>query len=257
MSPIELSKCRMPTLAQLLTILLVAVVTVLANPVNSGNTARFARRSGSIDARSALPETNAARLARGLTPSPPKSLFSPSRVRRNTPSAVPPTTFTGVIAIYQSSTLVGYLASSSNIMARSGATLFQYTTTTSTSTSIVMATDPTKYLSVGQPVSGTGSGNMGSSSDAYGRVVTTTTSTALNAPPAAAGDNKYETTIFSIDPTSSQVSIQWVNPSGERLLLTPFNYGGAYLFATGSVSRFHSAHSGVSADAVTMVFVPQ
>jgi hypothetical protein len=70
----------MPTLIQLLTVLFLAFTAVLASPTNAGGPALFTHHAvRSLADDVALPQTNAARLARGLTPSAPKRLFSPTR----------------------------------------------------------------------------------------------------------------------------------------------------------------------------------
>lgn len=84
------------TLVQLLLALLVLSTTALASPATPGGPALFARRSHdahvcTFDDKGgmAIPQTNVARFARGLTPLKYKNLFTPTRARRADPSALP------------------------------------------------------------------------------------------------------------------------------------------------------------------------
>jgi len=260
----------MHTLLHLLSLLAIAATTVLASPANnSGGPALLVRRSFSGDsvyarrtADAYWSQTNAQRLARGLTPSPPKQLFTPSRVRRQLPSSSP--TITASIGVFKSDgTRSGYMGSQGTIATtQSSATTFLFRDPTSASDLVEL----NNYGSNTRTVfaSYTNSYTVGPGSTNTLMMSTTTLSTPAGSTQQAdltKGPTQYsESTVWSIDPNTGVVSAYWVNPDGSQVpvyfvqrTMTTGTITTMSMIAVGDANAYVANHPTLNLAEVTLV----
>ncbi|KAJ7660857.1 hypothetical protein DFH06DRAFT_1129902 [Mycena polygramma] len=204
-----------------------------------------------------LPRSNAERLARHLPPAAPKHLYTPSRTRRDG-GASPSPTISGYIAIYNSDGGVrrGYLAAAaatpSLVATTASAGVFTYTP--STASPVVLTTASGMNLALG---SSSGVPNLLSANSANSaRLLLTSTTTPAGSTPqreSTASARYLETTIFSIDSLTGGISTTFTNYDGSTPPIAVMQQG-AYLYATGSASKYGAIASGSLQ--VTLQFVP-
>ncbi|RPD69349.1 hypothetical protein L226DRAFT_575664 [Lentinus tigrinus ALCF2SS1-7] len=208
-------------------------------------------------------ETNAQRLARGLTPSRPKRLYDVSRtnVARAAPSSVPGTVDTGVIKIYSAGTsiLLGYVGKFGFASARGDAWHYVYTVPDSPD-DLVNIPDTTGYYWVG-PVSYGGNtiltqGPSVTLSAGHATAVVIANNqggaTAIGATEGAytaaysVGSCYAQNTVWRVDESTLQMFPNWVNTDGivstQYILTTPSNDEMIYL--TGDAAAFQAANAG-------------
>ncbi|KAH6889073.1 hypothetical protein BKA70DRAFT_1442690 [Coprinopsis sp. MPI-PUGE-AT-0042] len=200
-------------------------------------------------------QTNAQRLAAGLSPMAPKRRFSPSKVGLAARAAASPISYSGTIAIRDNSgtASMGWMASglaSGNIVytsSPSGKLPVSFTYYDSGSVFEIGVQDTANYRYVGVAGSTLGSNNA----NAFNLV---RTNSVPYGPPqtvghsASSGPQGSESFIWKLNPTSNELTAVWVNPSGNVITPTYFYVSGP----SGSNIRL-SGHGNLNAALLTKV----
>ncbi|KAI8989005.1 hypothetical protein BD414DRAFT_485677 [Trametes punicea] len=195
----------------------------------------------SIAARRAA--TNAERLARGLPPARPRTLYNPSRtnVARSAPSGAPGSVQTGTLGFYSTdasgaTTLVGYFGPVGMTTNPASAWTYHFTEPSSGSSLIELTGSNTQFRLCG--VSTTALTTLGPGSPAYLKLGNSRSQTPPGSSTAVYKGDTYvsgymQSDIFTLD-SNGKLSVNWVNPDGsvepQYLLLY-----GTTLYVTGDV----------------------
>ncbi|KAJ6505905.1 hypothetical protein C8R47DRAFT_1243983 [Mycena vitilis] len=233
--------------ARCLIFLLLCASLAFATPA-----AFFAGRTRDI---SELPRSNADRLARHLPPAAPKHLYTPTRTRRDG-GASPSPTPSGYIAVYSSDGVVlrGFLAPAATpslVPTTASAAVFSYTT------SVASPGSPVVLTAAGGMNLALGSSSVSSPSgilmveDGIDASVVPAGSTPQRESTASA--RYLETTIFSVDSLTGAISTTFINYEGSTPPIAVMQQG-AYLYATGSASKYSAIAPGSLQ--VSLQFVP-
>ncbi|RPD54474.1 hypothetical protein L226DRAFT_596755 [Lentinus tigrinus ALCF2SS1-7] len=192
------------------------------------------------------PTTNAERLARGLGPARPRRLYSGTRTNaaRAVPSGSAGTTLRGVIKFVKSDgSVFGYMGANGYSSGINGADTYSYTIPTP-ATAVVGFTDVTNtayrlaaFASSDKHL-GPGYGTV-----VYLESIVSGATPAGSGPVSSEGIGYFggvgETTIFSVDPNTGKVTIQWVNSDGS--VVNPSIYvSGSTIFLTGDLAAVTS-----------------
>ncbi|KAI0357721.1 hypothetical protein OH77DRAFT_1421818 [Trametes cingulata] len=218
--------------------------------------------------------TNAERMARGLGPARPRRLYAGSRTNaaRAAPSGVPSTTHTGIIALYLTGTSpsggVPPLAWSGRFqIARSAGAAFSYTYTEPTPATAVLeleCTDDPGYRLGGLPFRMYSSAMLRPGSPYYVQLNHVAAETPAGATEGAFQRGAYQigyafTTIFSVDPDTGKITVNWVNADGAVASPVYVLVYANGMYVTGDVPMFYSQTGATpgSVQVVDMYFVEQ
>ncbi|KZW02471.1 hypothetical protein EXIGLDRAFT_829349 [Exidia glandulosa HHB12029] len=198
--------------------------------------------------------TNAARLAAGLAPLRPGTLWG-SRTRREpttSASPVPPTPHKKVLAMVDAGgDTVGYVTNTFPGQTSSPIAATEFYHVPGSPGSL---RSPSQYASLGMPDPYLGvqgySGNattMGTRSPNYAIFVSRYDPAGpADSPPDAQGT---ETAVFDVDETTGEVSVTWTNPDGSQVplrALVVYNENTPYdrrIYLTGSIGNFTSVYA--------------
>jgi hypothetical protein len=259
----------MHALLYALSFLLTTVITALATPNTTPLTPLFARRSlsgngaATLNARAAWPQTNAERLARGLTPLSPRRLYSPTRVRRQLPSSTP--SLTANVGVFkQDGSRSGYMNSQGGIATtQSQSTTFMFRNPTSANDLLEFNNSGTNTRSVFAANTNPFYVGPGSSNSL---IMSTSTfsspaGSTQQADTSKAPTQYSESTVWSIEPSTGLVKAYWVNADNtqarvhfvQRTAITPPLPPRLSIVLVGDVAAYKAAFPTQTLEEVNLI----